>query len=113
MRPVWIDTSAYIGPCRRGRRGVRMLERRRHTHIAAPPSLKTLIRQLRVTELAHASEEALSAFRLRLAAALERAQQTGEAECGEVLRELLQTFDRAGDVRQLSDFASTLPALQR
>ena len=110
MRRSWIDTPAYIGPCRRERQGLRVLERRRRALTEAAPSLKTLIRQLRMTELAHANVASFGAFRLRLGAAVDLAEKSGEASCCKLLEELVQAYDRAGDVRQLSALASKLLA---
>jgi len=106
MPPVWIDTSAYIGPCRRQRRALRVLERRRHSLTEGAPSLKTLIRQLRMTELAHANDGSLTAFRLRLAAAVGLAEKSGAEGCRELLAELLRAYDGAANVRDFNDFAS-------
>jgi hypothetical protein len=112
MNAVWIDSPCYVGPCRRGRRdGLRLFNRRRDAGAGPAPSLKTLVRQLRMTELAHADDLAVARFRLRLAAAAKLAETDGERACAADLAGLSADLAGAIDVRALS--ADAAEALAR
>jgi hypothetical protein len=112
MNALWIDSPGYVGPCRRGGRDrLRMFNRRRDTASGPAPSLKTLIRQLRMTELAHADDLVLARFRLRLVATAKLAEARGESACAADLGRLSVDIEAAINVRALS--ATAAEALTR
>ncbi|MFZ2031586.1 MAG: hypothetical protein WAU68_14835 [Vitreimonas sp.] len=110
MSALWIDGLTYVGPCRRGgRAGLRLFNRRRSAGSGPAPSLKTLIRQLRMTELSHADDAALARFRLRVRAAADLAAANQETLCAADLAALSVRLEAALDARALSgDAAETL-----
>jgi hypothetical protein len=112
MSALWIDSPTYVGPCRRGGRNqLRLFNRRRDAGAGPAPSLKTLIRQLRMTEISHADDLALARFRLRLTAAAKLAETGGESACAADLARLSSDLATAMDVRALS--ATAAEALAR
>jgi hypothetical protein len=113
MDALWIDSPTYVGPCRRGGRiGLRLLNRRRSEGAGQTPSLKTLVRQLRVADLCHADEEALRHFRLRVSAAARLAARLDDASSAEALARLSASLEAAEDVRAMAaEVAESLAAV--
>ena len=44
----WVDVKSYVGWDRRGKRGLRLFDRRSESVVSTPPSLATALRQLRM-----------------------------------------------------------------
>jgi hypothetical protein len=112
MGALWIDSPSFVGPCRRGGRdGLRLFNRRRNAGAGPAPSLKTLIRQLRMADLSHADDLELTRFRLRLAAAANLAAVREETDCADDLLGLSSKLDTAADARALGAVAAEVLAI--
>jgi hypothetical protein len=86
----WVETDDYVGLCRReARPSLRLIERRRVALALDEPSLATLLRRLRMTRLEFANDLEQHRFTLRLEAAAAIAEQQGQIECAQRLRDAL------------------------
>lgn len=97
MSSLWIDSPTYVGPCRRsGRGGMRVFNRRRVGGRGRTPSLATLIRQMRMSDLNYADDQTLVRFRLRFKAAAALAAENNERACAQDFGEPFRSH-RSGD----------------
>lgn len=111
MSSLWIDSPTYVGPCRRsGRGGMRVFNRRRVGGRGRTPSLATLIRQMRMSDLNYADDQTLVRFRLRFKAAAALAAENNERACAQYLASLSDRIEAATDPRLLSDEAAEILA---
>ena len=102
----WVDVKSYVGWDRRGKRSVRLFERRSESSDTTPPSLATALRQLRLRCLDLQDAEGVAAFRARAVATAQLAERCGEAKVGERLTRLseqLQDWSRGDRVAALVD----------
>jgi hypothetical protein len=100
----WVDVKSYVGWDRRGKRSIRLLERRTVSNDTAPPSLATALRQLRLRSLDLQDAEGVAAFRVRAGAAAQLAEGCGEVSVGKRLGRLserLESWPHAADVAPL------------
>ena len=96
---MWIDTEDYIGPCRRGGRKLRLLDRRHGDQAGRDPSLAALMRQLRANALDLSDAVQRVRFKLRLSATIALARRTQQNAAAQHLARL----DAAMDDRALRD----------
>ena len=94
MQTAWVETEDYIGPCRRAAQGFRIVNKRRQDRALSEPSLNTLVRQLRVINLAFANIAELQAYRLRLKAAHDAAIRKGDAASAHLLGEVKDALEQ-------------------
>lgn len=97
----WIDGQAYVGPDRRGKRGARLLERRRADYAGNAPALSTAIRQLAMRVIDAHSPEGRKAFSHRAKAVLTLAEAERNRGVGDILRGVIRKVDgpSVGDIR--------------
>ncbi len=96
---MWIETDNYIGPCRRGGKKLRLLDRR-HVNVAdRDPSLQALLRQLRANAQDLSDPAQRKRFKLRLSAAIALARRVQQNAAALQLVKL----DGAMDDRALAD----------
>lgn len=106
MQSAWIESKDYIGPCRRtSLQGLRLVNKRRANRAHSEPALKTIVRQLRMTDLAFANAEAKRLFRLRLVAAHGIAERAGDTDASARLA-LLRDATESADDAALPAFAA-------
>src|SRR5438128_873094 len=109
---MWVETDTYIGPDRRSGRAFRLLERRGPHFLAEPPSLATLVRQLRRTNFDLATNDDHRRFRLRLAATIDVAAAQDRHDIARRLGDLLDDLGCCDEARAASDLATrTLDAV--
>ena len=79
---MWIECDTYIGPCRRGGKKLRLLDRRYVDASDRTPSVAALLRQLRANAMDLSDPNHRRRFKLRLTATIQlarRAQQNAVA----------------------------------
>lgn len=72
---MWIETDHYIGPCRRGERKLRLLNRRHADEADRDPSIQALLRQLRANAQDLSDPNHRRRFKLRLSATIALARR--------------------------------------
>jgi hypothetical protein len=72
---MWIETDNYIGPCRRGLKKLRLIDRRRGVLSERDPSLAALLRQLRASAQDLSTPVHRRRFKLRLVATIAMARR--------------------------------------
>lgn len=102
---LWVDHNNYLGPDRRGRRSLRLTERRRELAVGQPPALGTALRQLRLRVIDAKGAAGLAAFSARASAVALLAEARGRRPVADILmrlahRLLASPFAR-GDVRPM------------
>ena len=73
---MWIECDTYIGPCRRGGKKLRLLDRRHGDASGRDPSVLALLRQLRTNAMDLSDPDQRRRFKLRLAATIQLARRT-------------------------------------
>lgn len=100
----WVDYKGYFGPDRRGgRRGGRLLNRRKEADVASrPPSLRTALLQLRMRVLETQTIEGVEEFVQRTQATVTLATMLNEPKIGDMLSRMAIHLMRANgsDVRE-------------
>ena len=100
----WVDYKGYFGPDRRGgRRGGRLLNRRKEADVASrPPSLRTALRQLRMRVLETQTPAGAEEFVQRVQATVTLAAIHDEPKVGDMLSRMALHLMRANgaDVRE-------------
>lgn len=96
---MWIETDNYIGPCRRGDRKLRLLDRRHANAGDRDPSLAALLRQLRANAQDLSDPAQRKRFKLRLSATIALARRIHQNAAALQLVKL----DGAMDDRALAD----------
>jgi hypothetical protein len=94
----WIDQETYIGLDRRDDPDKRRLfgdRRRERGAYSEPPSVETMIRQLRSAALGLHSRPQWDRFQTRLDGAVGLARMQGAMGCAQILVQLRQTIDQA------------------
>ncbi len=115
---MWIETDNYIGPCRRGDKKLRLLDRRHANGADRDPSLAALLRQLRANVQDLSAPIQRKRFKLRLSATIALARRLRQNAAALHLVKLDGAMDdraladrRAVDVieRLLQSAAETIP----
>ena len=96
---MWIETDNYIGPCRRGGKKLRLLDRRHVDVSDRDPSLASLLRQLRANAQDLSTPVHRKRFKLRLSATIAQARRVQQNAAALQLVKL----DGALDERALSN----------
>ena len=86
----WVDVKSYVGLDRRQRKLLRFFDRRSARADAAPPSLATALRQLRLHQLHGDNEEGLDLFCARARGTAELAEAYGETGVSKLLLQLIE-----------------------
>ena len=73
---MWIECDTYIGPCRRGGKKLRLLDRRHGDTADRTPSLAALLRQLRANAMDLSDPNHRRRFKLRLTATIQLARRS-------------------------------------
>lgn len=90
---MWVDTDSYIGPCRRGGRKLRLLDRRHGDEADRDPSLAALLRQLRANAQDLSDPAQRKRFKLRLSATIAVARRLRQNEAALHLAKLDGALD--------------------
>ena len=96
---MWIECDTYIGPCRRGGKKLRLLDRRHGDTGDRTPSLAALLRQLRANAMDLSDPNHRRRFKLRLTATIQLAHRSQQ---NAVAMELTR-LDNAMTDRALAD----------
>ena len=96
---MWIETDNYIGPCRRGDKKLRLLDRRHVIATERDPSVPSLLRQLRANAQDLSDPAQRKRFKLRLSATIALARRVQQ---NAVALQLVK-LDGALDDRALAD----------
>ena len=72
---MWIECDTYIGPCRRGGKKLRLLDRRHGDTGDRTPSVAALLRQLRANSMDLSDPNHRRRFKLRLIATIQLARR--------------------------------------
>ena len=73
---MWIECDTYIGPCRRGGKKLRLLDRRHGDSGERTPSVAALLRQLRANAMDLSDPNHRRRFKLRLTATIQLAHRS-------------------------------------
>jgi len=106
----WVDVKSYVGLDRRGKRGLRLFDRRSESIDSNPPSLATALRQLRLRCFDVQDAEGVAAFCERTGAIAQLAEATGEAA---VAMRLARLNERTKNWPQGADLAPMVEELSR
>jgi hypothetical protein len=98
MSSRWVDSEAYIGVDRRDDPDKRRLfgdRRRARGAYTEPPSVETMIRQLRSSALGLHTRAHWERFQVRLEGAIGLARMQSAENCAQILTQLRQSIDTA------------------
>jgi len=91
---AWVESEDYLGPDRRRRRKMRLVERRSNELVQPPPSLQLLLRKLRMwaPDVVTGDHGAIDRYCARLDVVAEVARERGELGAAAELVALAETL---------------------
>jgi hypothetical protein len=109
--PSWVDHKNYVGPDRRGKRKMRLNERRELDYGGSAPSLSAAVRQLRMHVLEAHGPEGAAKFVQRVKAVAWLAEQVNELKAAAHLHKIAQVMMHQGADKDMRN--ALYPALER